>query len=577
MDHKLTLLGVVLVASLVCVPNRSYGQAASYTKAATAWTGSWPSMNNQGYMVWSQLDQNGFWQVWRTVQGSPFCSTIAPVTTGNQNHERPVIDDNGDIVYFQDGTGQGAGWEVVLLQPNKQSSVLEFSSANPSSCKPPNDPNCTAWHTAGQNFGISSNGTTITYYDFCTPGPTCVRRFDVSGIGTLQCSGASCNFWGYDYPTINSNGQIAFTDASGKIYYTATASPQVPGTLFAPGQCPHLADWSAGNTPLDPQISFVKSSNALCPVYGETVQASSTIESNLLLNAAKKQVAVDSGVWASVNNSGGIIYQTENSNTSPIWFAGNTNGVDLSCPASKWADIQTQYAPRFIVVDAWGGKNSFPAAKTIAGALKGNPNLLVAAYAFLNLNSGAPTPEQQMDTAMTAVGPQYSSIIKFLAIDIESGFYDPNQQSQNVDSIISAASYIKQTYGVNPVIYSNPSDWVAATGNSQSAQSIGSCAPGGLCIPLWNARYDSLPDLFDDEVNGTIAPWVLIGGWLERAGKQYVENCSENKVTKQWTCAPSGAQSRLFGADTDFVAKTNPCKGSPFNGLDLDVFAVSLF
>jgi hypothetical protein len=191
----------------------AHAQVAPYTKAGTLVTGNWPSMNNKGTMVWSQLDQSGFWQVWMTLQNSPFSSTSQQVTSGNQNHERPQIDDNGDIIYFQDGTGEGAGWEVILLKNGVQS-VLEFSSANPTTCKPPSDPTCVFWHTAGQNFGIAADGTTISYFDFCRQGnpPSCQRNFDVSGIGTLQCAGQACLFYGYDYPTINSNGQFAFTD-----------------------------------------------------------------------------------------------------------------------------------------------------------------------------------------------------------------------------------------------------------------------------------------------------------------------------------------------------------------------------
>jgi hypothetical protein len=562
---------------LMSITSLGYGQVAPYTTAATPATGSWPSMNNKGTMVWGQLDGNGFWQVWITQQNSPFSTMRGPLTQGNQNHERPAIDDNGDVVYFQDNSGQGAGWEVVLLQPNKQPSVLEFSSANPPSCKPPDDPSCNAWHTAGQNFGIAADGTTITYYDFCTQGtpPSCVRRFDVGGIRTLQCSGGSCDFWGYDYPTINSNGQIAFTDASGNIYYTTTALPQVPGTLFAPGQCPHLADWITDSHPLNPQVVFVQSSDALCTSYGEQTQTGATIESNLLLNTSDKQVPVDNGVWASVNNSGAIAYQTENSNTSPIWFAGNANGVDLNCPAQRWADIESQYAPRFVVADAWGGINPYPAEKTLSDALLANPDLEVAAYAVLNMNPGAPSPQQQMQTAVIQVGNQMPNI-KFMVIDLESGYYSESQQPQNVDSIISAISYLKQQYGLNSVLYSNPSDWQNATGNSKKAKSIGSCGQGGLCIPFWNARYDAFPDLFDDDSTGIPAPWHPIGGWTGRAGKQYAEDCSENKLTMVWHCKTK-APPHHNGVDAN-LAPTNPCpKKRPYNEVDLDVFDLSLF
>ena len=156
-----------------------------------------------------------------------------------------------------------------------------------------------------------------------------MRRFDVSGVGTLQCSGLPCDFWGYDFPVINSNGQLAYTDSAGDIYYTTTASPQIPGTKFGSGQCTRLADGlSNSNGAVNPQIIFLQSSSELCPVFGEQDMTEGSIMSNFLLNTSLGQVSVVNGVWASVNNSGAIVYQPTASNTSQIGFAGNTNGVD---------------------------------------------------------------------------------------------------------------------------------------------------------------------------------------------------------------------------------------------------------
>ena len=157
-SQRLQVVGLMIMVLTAL----AYGQNP-YTTAVTPFTGQWPSINGKGAMVWSALDNNGYWQVWTTKLNSPFGGPAAQITTGNVNHERPVIDDSDNILYFQDNTGGGAGWEVVERAANGDESVLEFSSSNPPGCKPPN---CMAWHTAGQNFGIARNATTVTYYDF---------------------------------------------------------------------------------------------------------------------------------------------------------------------------------------------------------------------------------------------------------------------------------------------------------------------------------------------------------------------------------------------------------------------------
>lgn len=562
MNDKLrkTSLVRIIIALLAIAPSLASGQIAPYTKAATLVTGQWPSINNKGDMVWSQLD-GGYWQVWSIKD--PFFSVATEVTTGNQNHERPVIDDNGDIVYFQDHSGGGLGYEVVYLSSGGAQSVLEFSSSNPSGCTPPA---CSSWRTAGQNFGISADGTTVTYYDFCTAGtpPSCVRRFDVSGIGTLQCSGGACDFFGYDYPTINSNGQIAFTDSNSPsdIYYTSTASPQIPGTKFASGEFPHLADAVTYGGQLNPQIAYILNSNG-----------SNRIESNLLLNKAGQNVPVDFGEWVSVNNSGAIVYQTTGSSNSPIWFAGNTNAVDLSgVPTISWSEILTQYAPRLVIADAWGGKSKFPAHDILAGALLANPNLALAAYAVLNLNSGAPTPAQQMKNAIAAVGtlaPQ----LKFVAIDLEPQLYSSSNQPSNVTSIIAAIQALQNTYKVKPVIYASSADWQAATGNDAT---IGGCGSGDYCVPIWNARGDLFPDLFDDKIAGSITPWAAVGGWSGRLGKQYNLGKCFKDSSGHWHCGVplvNGCNPRV---NPNCQCQTGTtCKDAGL--LDLDVSDVSLF
>ena len=169
----------------------------------------WPSLNNKGDIVWNQ-QVGGYWQVFLLSAGS---TTAVAVTSGAQNHEKPVIADNGDIVYFVDNTGGGIGYEVIRCPAGIScTNVLEFSSSDGNGNQ----------RVAGKNFEIAaSNGNTISYYDLVqTVGvnTTTKRLFDVSGAGHLQCGG-DCNFLNgtvqndyYDYPGINKDNVIVYTD-----------------------------------------------------------------------------------------------------------------------------------------------------------------------------------------------------------------------------------------------------------------------------------------------------------------------------------------------------------------------------
>ena len=355
--------------------------------------------------------------------------------------------------------------------------------------------------------------------------------------------------------------------------------------MLGPGHCPHLADGLANSKgALNPQITFIQSTGTICPDFTEQPATSASIESNFLLNPTGQDVPVETGVWSSVNNSGAIVYQTKNSTTSPISFAGNSNGVDLSAvPSVSWNVILTEYAPRFVVADAWGGCSSFDAYDILSGALLANQDLDVAAYAVLNLKSAScpnhaspPPPDQQITNAVTEVGALKSSL-KFIAIDLEPGYYGTDQ-AQNLAAIVTAINTLRNTYNVKPIIYSSCNDWISATGNDTTIASSG--------VPIWNVRGDKFPDIFDDKNTKVsspcqptkgIAPWAPFGGWSGRSGKQYNDDCYIDAAGKsqcpgvaiiQGGCNPK--------VDPNCKCKNVPqCSDAGF--LDLDVFDLSLF
>jgi hypothetical protein len=72
----------------------------------------WPSINNNGDIVWSQ-QVGGFWQAYLLQRGS---STASPVAgqEANHNNQFHVIEDAGDVMYMKDGVGAAPGLVVVV-------------------------------------------------------------------------------------------------------------------------------------------------------------------------------------------------------------------------------------------------------------------------------------------------------------------------------------------------------------------------------------------------------------------------------------------------------------------------------
>jgi uncharacterized repeat protein (TIGR01451 family) len=280
----------------------------------------WPSMNNHGDIVWSQM-VNDHWQVFRKL------STGAPeqITSDNHNHERPVISDDGTIAWFQDSTTGGLGYAIMRLDPGSSNpSLVEFSSRNSGSCNvlpctPPQE------RAAGKTFGIDSGGRTISFYTYYEFGYPIYRRFNVSGIGKLpEGSTSPGDLSGYESPDINRESRIVYSDgfvagvtAKTRHVWLASTTQPLNRTHIDEGQYPHISDGD------NPEIAYVKNGIEVTHWPG-----------------AGSGRWVDTGLWADVTGTGAdakIIYERKVNGYSQIFIAK---------PKEKEADLAiTETAP----------------------------------------------------------------------------------------------------------------------------------------------------------------------------------------------------------------------------------------
>jgi GH25 family lysozyme M1 (1,4-beta-N-acetylmuramidase) len=151
------------------------------------------------------------------------------------------------------------------------------------------------------------------------------------------------------------------------------------------------------------------------------------------------------------------------------------------------------------IVQAWGGgpvpggKNAY-CAQQLEGARRAG--MMTAIYFHLPSDTTAKT-ELLIQAVKDAAGTEYQ-YIKFVAVDIEGEkLLHPTLWEERLEDAIS---HIQD----KPiVIYTSKSMWdVVMAGVSEFED-----------FPLWDAKYDNLPDLD--------ANWVPYGGWKERAMKQY--------------------------------------------------------
>ena len=269
------LYSLIWLCVSVCFgPSRVVAQPNAYTITqftpnTQAFDHKWPSMNNVGDKVWCQ-QVGGFWQVFKNG---------AQLTTDAHDHKYPVISNAPDVVYVEYGIGGGVGRQVIKY-PN---GTIEFSSFNSFSG---------AHRDAGEQFGISSDGKIISYYDFDDGFGDVTRRLHVNGAQVGDDFSPNVP-WG-----INSGGTIVYTVSGffgAPSIYTANSDLSSP-TLVASGTEPRIADSVSSKAP---EIVYLSG--------GQVVST--------------KNGTVDTGLWADVDKSGDVIYEQTVNRVSQIFLA----------------------------------------------------------------------------------------------------------------------------------------------------------------------------------------------------------------------------------------------------------------
>jgi hypothetical protein len=290
------LLAMLAVASILSVCANAQGTYTVTQVTKDAANHEWPSINDNGEMVWAEeragscscsAGWSGYscgkgmcWQVFKYSKGSK-----TQVTSDTHNHVFPQIDNAGDIMYLKDEVGGGPGLNVVLLKSGVEN-VFEFSSGNPPGCtEPPLGPStCNSWRAAGLHFGIGDgNGQTVSYFDFCSP--SCSRTFDVSNRGQFNGLPSTA-----DYPDMNAKGDLAYFDGAGSVFKTNVVTPhsvKVTGNASLPriNDARDVVVVSGGQV-----VTFFSPNYTLSTVVNQT------------------------GLWADIDNNGVVVFEDVDTN-----------------------------------------------------------------------------------------------------------------------------------------------------------------------------------------------------------------------------------------------------------------------
>jgi hypothetical protein len=340
--HWLIAIGWVAASGVARAQDPTVQNGFS-VKALTCGAGEhrWPSVNELGEVVWAERDPS-LGNTWQVVlfrpTGScadspcePGCAQQVTATAG-RNHERPVIDNQGDIVFFRDGSGSGPGFEVVRRLAAGGEAVLEFSSRNQATG---------AQRTAGSFFGTSGDGASVSYFDFRDPlAGTNVRRLSVSGIGQLQnAGGGALDFTGSDTPDINSFNHLVYV-TGGQVQWGRIAAGtnflQPMATIASGGTFPRISDTEdfdiAGRTP--PEVVFVRNARAESSRWGVITRRATPPSS-------------DTAAWVDISDvgpSGGsewkaVYERTTGAGSSQVYLATSP----IRGPSALWEQRQAPW------------------------------------------------------------------------------------------------------------------------------------------------------------------------------------------------------------------------------------------
>lgn len=178
---------------------------------------NWPSLNDVGDVVWSQLI-GGVWQI---------VKNGIVITSGDTDKKYPSISNAGEIVYVNYGApGPSTGVNrQVVLHPDK---IIEFSSRDRLSG---------SHRDAGEHPDITPQGEILWYYDFFDARfGTTVRRLNSSVSGRIDNS-----FLSKDYPSCFAYPPFSCSDTM--VYEQGGFVKSVTGRLSEPGSIPRQSEY----------------------------------------------------------------------------------------------------------------------------------------------------------------------------------------------------------------------------------------------------------------------------------------------------------------------------------------------
>jgi uncharacterized repeat protein (TIGR01451 family) len=306
------------------------------------------------------------------------------------------------------------------------------------------------------HFGVSpKSGTTISYHDFVNGGTT--RTFDLSSGGSLPG-----NFLGWDYPDINESQSLLFA-----------VGPQV---LLTSVQNPTTAQHTFPNPgAAAPAFGRLNDNNNIVIVTGDLA---TTGQVTLYIPPSYDEQSawhVGGGVWADVNNSSLIVFETSDSNSIHQIYSVSHKGIDSST-SPNWSLIQSNYFyPQFLIQrigtcgntdsTGWNSLDEAPAGVAKAG------------YVFFDQDVSA---QAMISRALAGSGGNPN--LNFIAFDVECDDTSPCSAQTCTNLSNSTARKRRQTIwqavrairqnGFKPVIYAAES-WAQVAGELSEFHDVG--------------------------------------------------------------------------------------------------------
>jgi uncharacterized repeat protein (TIGR01451 family) len=207
------------------------------------------------------------------------------------------------VVYLKNKYGGGAMLEVAENKSGIETPIEDSTQ----------DSSSTSSSTAGKHFGISKNGTIVSYFTFCQQ--TCSTTFDVGGNSIKDANGIPINLYQYFVPDINDGSMFAFV-----------FNHQVCTALISDPMNSRNCGVGSGDLPriTNPQPHFDSVNNRLVYVpelvYINGAQVVSTFGG--VIDGSISNPAISAGV----NNLGMIVYEKLDDNghhqiylASPYW------------------------------------------------------------------------------------------------------------------------------------------------------------------------------------------------------------------------------------------------------------------